>query len=159
MPRATDPAIPTRWTPEGMLLVVTGPSGAGKGSLVTRLLAARPECVFAISATTRARRDGETEGVDYEFVSREEFDARIQQGWFLEWAEVHGERYGTPARSVDEAVRAGRVAVLDVDVQGGASVRRARPQAVTVFIYPPTIESLRQRLVSRGKDSAEVTTI
>ena len=156
MARADDPAGATRWMPDGFMLVVTGPSGAGKGTLVERLLAARPECVFAISATTRTRREGERDGVQYEFVSREEFDTRVAQGWFLEWAEVHGERYGTPVRWVDETVRSGRVAVLDIDVQGGASVRRARPEAVSVFIYPPSLESLRQRLQSRAKDSPEV---
>jgi guanylate kinase len=92
--------------------------------------------------------------VDYEFVSREEFQRRIAAGYFLEWAEVHGHLYGTPVRSADQGVADGRVVVLDVDVQGGASVRRARPDAATVFIYPPSLESLRERLVGRGKDDA-----
>jgi len=145
-----------RFTPGGLLLVVSGPSGAGKGTLVDRLTAARPECVFAISSTTRPRREGEVDGVQYEFVTREEFERRIAQGYFLEFAEVHGQLYGTPARFVDDGVRQGRVVVLDVDVQGGASVRRERPDAASVFVYPPSIDSLRQRLLSRGTDGAEV---
>jgi len=145
-----------RFTPGGLLLVVSGPSGAGKGTLVDRLTAARPECVFSISSTTRPRREGEVDGVQYEFVMRNEFERRIAQGTFLEWAKVHGQLYGTPARFVDDGVRQGRVVVLDVDVQGGASVRRTRPDAVSVFVYPPSIDSLRQRLLSRGTDGAEV---
>ena len=148
--------IPFRFAPGGFLLVLSGPSGAGKGTLVDRLVAARPECTFSISATTRPRRTSEQEGVQYEFVSREEFERRRSAGLFLEWAEVHGHLYATPGRFVDEGVRAGRVVVLDVDVQGGASVRRARPEAVSVFIYPPSIEALRKRLLGRKTDSPEV---
>ena len=149
-------ASEVRFTPGGLLLVVSGPSGAGKGTLVERLMQARPECVFSVSATTRPRREGEVDGVQYHFLGREEFERRIGEGWFLEWAEVHGKFYGTPARFVDEGVAAGRVVVLDVDVQGGASVRKARPDAPSVFIYPPSLESLRQRLLGRGTDSADV---
>jgi guanylate kinase len=148
--------IPFRFAPGGFLLVLSGPSGAGKGTLVDRLVAARPDCIFSISATTRPRRTSEQEGIQYEFVSREEFERRRSAGLFLEWAEVHGHFYATPARFVDEGVRAGRVVVLDVDVQGGASVRRARPEAVSVFIYPPSIEALRKRLLGRKTDSPEV---
>ena len=148
--------IPFRFTPGGFLLVLSGPSGAGKGTLVDRLVAARPECVFSISATTRPRRANEEDGVQYEFITREEFDRRRSAGVFLEWAEVHGHCYGTPTRFVDEGVRAGRVVVLDVDVQGGESVRRARPDAVSVFIYPPSIEALRRRLLQRSTDASDV---
>ena len=147
---------PLRFDPGGFLLVLSGPSGAGKGTLVDRLLVARPECVFSISATTRPKRTTEVDGVQYEFVAREEFDRRRAGGAFLETAEVHGHWYGTPTRFVDDGVRAGRVVVLDVDVQGGASVRRARPEAVSVFIYPPSIEALRRRLLGRKTDTAEV---
>jgi guanylate kinase len=147
---------PFGFEPEGFLLVITGPSGAGKGTLVERLVSARPFCVFAISSTTRPRRDSEVDGVQYEFVPREEFDRRIAAGYFLEWAEVHGKRYGTPARFVDDQVRAGRVVVLDVDVQGGASVRKARADAVSVFVYPPSLDALRQRLLRRAADLPEV---
>jgi guanylate kinase len=148
--------IPFRFTPGGFLFVVTGPSGAGKGTLVDRLVQARPECVFSISATTRPQRSVEQDGVQYEFVTREEFEKRAAAGLFLETAEVHGHLYGTPTRFVDENVRAGRVVVLDVDVQGGVSIRRARPDAVSVFIYPPSIDSLRQRLLGRRTDAPDV---
>ena len=148
--------LPFRFAPGGFLLVVSGPSGAGKGTLVERLVAERPDCVFSISSTTRPRRDGEQDGVQYEFVSHEEFERRRAASHFLEWAEVHGHLYGTPVRFVDEQVKAGRVVVLDVDVQGGASVRRARPDAVSVFIYPPSIDALRQRLRKRATDADDV---
>jgi guanylate kinase len=148
--------IPSRFTPGGFLLVLSGPSGAGKGTLVDRLVAVRPECVFSISATTRPRRANEEDGIQYEFIARDEFDRRRSAGVFLEWAEVHGHSYGTPARFVDEGVRSGRVVVLDVDVQGGKSVRRARPDAVSVFIYPPSVDALRRRLLQRSTDTSEV---
>ena len=142
--------------PGGFLLVVSGPSGAGKGTLVQRLMQARPDCVFAISSTTRPMRAGETDGVEYRFVSREQFEAQREQGYFLEWAEVHANLYGTPLREVDEQMRAGRVVVLDIDVQGGASVRERRPDAVTVFVTPPSLDVLRSRLEGRGTDARDV---
>ncbi len=150
------PATPFRFEPGGFLLVLSGPSGAGKGTLVERLVAARPECTFSISATTRPRRSTERDGVQYEFVARDEFERRRSAGLFLEWAEVHDHLYATPVRFVDEQVRAGRVVVLDVDVQGGASVRRARPDAVSVFVHPPSIDALRQRLLKRATDAPVV---
>ena len=139
----------------GFLLVVSGPSGAGKGTLVERLLRSCGYCTFSVSATTRARRTNESDGVQYEFVSREEFERRRVEGLFLETAEVHGNLYGTPAAPVDNGVREGRVMVLDVDVQGGASVRAARPDAVSVFVLPPTIGALRERLSTRATDSED----
>jgi len=153
---AAETPIPFRFAPGGFLLVLSGPSGAGKGTLVDRLVAVRPECTFSISATTRPKRSTEQDGVQYEFVGREEFERRRSAGLFLEWAEVHGHFYATPSRFVDDGVRAGRIVVLDVDVQGGASVRRARPDAVSVFIYPPSIEALRKRLLGRSTDQPEV---
>jgi guanylate kinase len=149
-------AIPFRFQSGGFLLVLSGPSGAGKGTLVDRLVASRPECVFAISSTTRPRRSNEADGVQYEFVTREQFEERKRAGYFLETAEVHGHLYGTPARFVDDGIAAGRIVVLDVDVQGGASVRRARPDAVSIFIYPPSIDALRRRLLKRATDAGEV---
>jgi guanylate kinase len=149
-------ATPFRFERGGFLLVLSGPSGAGKGTLVERLVALRPECVFSISATTRPRRSTEQDGVQYEFVSREEFERRRSAGQFLEWAVVHDHLYATPAAFVDRQVQAGRVVVLDVDVQGGASVRRARKDAVSVFVYPPSFDALRQRLARRDTDAPEV---
>jgi len=143
-------------TGTGFLLVVTGPSGAGKGTLVDHLLKQRPDCVFSVSATTRPRRSTEQEGRDYLFLSHDEFLQREAQGFFLETAEVHGHLYGTPVAAVDAYVREGKVVVLDVDVQGGASVRRVRPDALTVFVYPPSLDALRARLESRATDAPEV---
>jgi guanylate kinase len=149
-------SAPFVFVPGGFLLVLSGPSGAGKGTLVDRLVAARDDCTFSVSATTRPRRPGEVDGVQYEFVTREEFERRRSAGLFLEWAEVHGHLYATPTRFVDVGVRRGEVVVLDVDVQGGASVRRARTDAVSVFIYPPSIDALRQRLLGRDTDAPDV---
>jgi len=151
-------AAPSRatTTTAGFVLVVTGPSGAGKGTLVEHMLRERPDCVFSVSATTRPRRATEQDGREYLFLSYEAFMIGVQQGYFLEWAEVHGNLYGTPVQPVDTQVRAGKVTVLDVDVQGGASVRRVRPDAVSVFVYPPSLEALRARLEARGTDSPAV---
>ncbi len=140
----------------GFLLVLSGPSGAGKGTLVDRLLSARPECLFSVSWTTRPRRTTEQDGVQYHFVTKERFEDNRTRGGFLETAEVHGHFYGTPVAPVDEGIRAGRIMVLDVDVQGGASVRKLRPDGVSVFIMPPSVDALRQRLLGRATDAADV---
>jgi guanylate kinase len=155
-PASSESATPFGLVPAGFLLVISGPSGVGKGTLVERLLAARRDCVLSISDTTRPRRPGETDGVQYGFLSREEFERRRAAGWFLEWAEVHGHLYGTPAAFVEREIEKGRVVVLEVDVQGGASVRRAQSQAVSVFLCPPSLEALRQRLMTRHTDPPEV---
>ena len=153
---AVDVKLPSGWVPGGFLLVVSGPSGVGKGTLVERLLAARPACALSISATTRARRAHETDGLQYFFLAREEFERRRSEGHFLEWAEVHGQLYGTPRSFVEQQLGRGRIVVLEVDVQGGASIRRADKSAVSVFVAPPSLESLRQRLLGRGTDRPEV---
>jgi|CXWL01.1.fsa_nt_gi guanylate kinase len=140
----------------GFILVVSGPSGAGKGTLLAYLFKHRPDCVFSVSATTRPRRSTEVEGREYLFMARDEFLQRRDAGQFLEWAEVHGNLYGTPVSEVNARIREGKVVVLDVDVQGGASMRRVRPDAVSVFLYPPSLDALHQRLLSRGTDSSEV---
>ena len=149
-------ALPEGLTAGGFLLVVSGPSGVGKGTLVERLLQARPECVLSISATTRPRRPHEGDGVQYHFMTRDEFERRREAGLFLESAEVHGYLYGTPRAFVDEQLGRGQVVVLEVDVQGGASIRRADRSAVSVFVAPPSVSALRERLLGRGADRPEV---
>jgi len=154
---STGPAarIPGGWEPGGFVLVISGPSGAGKGTLVERLMRARPDCRFSVSATTRPPRATEQDGREYHFLDRAEFLRRREEGGFLESAEVHGNLYGTLNREVDEKTRAGHVVVLDIDVQGAAQVRGKRPDAVTVFVTPPSLDVLRRRLQDRGTETPE----
>lgn len=139
-------------------LVIAAPSGAGKTSLAHALVQRHPgEMTFSISATTRARRERERPGKDYYFVDDAEFDEMIESGELIEWAEVHGRRYGTPRRGVREAMAAGKVVVLDIDVQGARQIRRAFDDAVLVFILPPSAAELNRRLTGRGSEGeAEV---
>ena len=141
-------AVPAGYEPGGFLMVVSGPSGAGKGTLIQRLMQARPNCRFSVSATTRALRGDEQDGREYWFLTREEFLARREADGFLESAEVHDKFYGTLKSEVDQKLAAGHVVVLDIDVQGAAQVRVKRPDAVTVFVAPPSLEALRQRLTN-----------
>ena len=141
----------------GLLLVLSAPSGAGKTTLAHRFRAAHPDAVFSISATTRAPRGAERDGVDYHFVSPERFSRLVAEGAFAEWAEVFGQRYGTLRATVDEALRAGRIAIFDIDVQGGEQLHRAFPrEAVTVLVVPPSIAELERRLRGRSTDSDDV---
>ena len=147
-PAADASAVPAGYEPGGFLMVVSGPSGAGKGTLIARLMQARPNCRFSVSATTRALRGEEQDGREYWFLTRDEFLARREADGFLESAEVHGKFYGTLKSEVDGKLDAGHVVVLDIDVQGGAQVRERRPDAVTVFVAPPSLDALRQRLTN-----------
>jgi guanylate kinase len=124
----------------------------GKGTVVRGLLDAQPELVFSVSCTTRERRPGEMDNVHYRFVSLEEFEAMVGADAFLEWAEVFGERYGTPVAEVEDALAAGRDVLLEVDVQGARSVKARVPDAVLVFLRPPSEEELARRLRSRGTE-------
>jgi guanylate kinase len=139
----------------GGLLVVSAPSGAGKTTLCRRLLQALPGLVFSVSHTTRPPRSLEKPGVDYHFVTREEFETRRRSGEFLEWAVVGGELYGTSGQEVEEILGEGHDVLLDLDTQGAMAVRRLRPEAVLIFILPPGPEALRARLVARGSESEE----
>jgi guanylate kinase len=139
----------------GGLLVISAPSGAGKTTLCRRLLAEMPAIEFSVSHTTRGPRAGERDGVDYHFVTPEEFAARRDRGEFLEWAVVAGQHYGTAAAAVRDAVSRGRDVLLDLDTQGAASVRRLVPEAVLIFVLPPGPEALRARLVGRASESPE----
>jgi guanylate kinase len=138
----------------GLLLVLSAPSGAGKTTLASRFRAAHPDAAVSVSVTTRAPRGSERDGVDYHFASPERFAELVAQGAFAEWAEVHGQRYGTLRGTVEEALRAGRIAVFDIDVQGGEQLRRSFPRdAVTVLVVTPTAAELERRLRGRSTDS------
>lgn len=140
----------------GSLFVIVAPSGAGKTSLVRALLEQRPEIELSVSCTTRAPRPGETDGVDYVFIDRQEFKRRLDAGEFLEWAEVHGNLYGTSKRWIESRIAGGSDILLEIDWQGAAQVQMLFPEAVGIFIAPPSIDELRERLVRRAQDSAAV---
>jgi guanylate kinase len=145
-----------RFQPFG--LVLAAPSGAGKTSLARALVERWTDVVFSLSATTRPPRPGEVNGVDYMFVDDAGFDALLAGDELLEWAVVHGRRYGTLRSGVRDALSAGSTVVLDIDVQGASKVRAEMPDAVLVFILPPTVAELTRRLQSRGEDAVELVT-
>ena len=137
---------------QGIALVLSAPSGAGKTTLVQRLLRAFPQLGYSVSCTTRQPRQGEVDGKDYIFISREVFEQRRAEGYFAEWAEVHGNLYGTPLAPVEENLRLGQDLLFDIDVQGAAQLKLSLTEAVFVFILPPSMTELERRLRSRGLD-------
>jgi guanylate kinase len=137
------------------VFVITGPSGVGKGTLIRGLLERVPELELSVSATTRAPRPGEQDSVDYHFLTPDEFERRVTGGDFVEHATYSGNRYGTLRSELERRLRSGAGVVLEIEVQGARQVRAAMPDAVAVFIAPPSREALRARLVGRGTDSAE----
>jgi guanylate kinase len=139
----------------GILFVVSSPSGGGKGTLIQRMLNKVSDLSYSVSFTTRTPRNGEVDGREYHFVSRESFEQMVAADEFLEWAHVHGKQYGTSRTQVLREISEGRDIVLEVDVQGAASIRALVPDSVSVFILPPSFEVLRQRLLDRGTDSPE----
>src|SRR5215470_10878160 len=140
----------------GSVFIVCAPSGAGKTSLVNALLEREPDIELSISYTTRPARTGESDGRHYHFVSRDEFQAMAGRDEFLESAEVHGNLYGTSRAWIAERRSEGKDIVLEIDWQGAAQVRRLMPDAIGVFVLPPSLDALRRRLVARGQDSPEV---
>ena len=140
----------------GVLFVVSGPSGVGKSTLVKAALARIPDLGFSVSATTRAPREGEVDGVDYHFVTAERFQERVREGEFLEHATVYDRSYGTLRAPTEAVLAEGRSILLDIDMQGSALVRSAMPEAVHVYILPPSWDTLYQRLVARGTDGPDV---
>ncbi len=147
----TTPRDPRR----GRLTVLAGPSGVGKSSVVAALRAALPDLHFSVSATTREPRAGEVDGRDYRFVGPTGFDALVARGELLEWAEIHGglHRSGTPRAPVEQALAAGRPVLVEVDLQGARAVKAAMPEAVTVFLAPPSLDELARRLRGRGTET------
>ncbi len=144
---AAAPTAPPR------VFVITGPSGVGKGTLIRALRARQPELALSVSATTRAPRPGEHDGVDYRFLTDEQFDSAIAAGRFVEHARYAGHRYGTLREELSRHLEAGRPVLLEIEVQGARQVRATLPEAVQVFIAPPSLEALRTRLVGRGTDT------
>jgi len=141
----------------GLLVVISSPSGGGKTTVVKRILDRGDDrFVYSVSATTRPPRPGEKDGRDYFFLSEEEFRRRIQEGAFAEWAEVHGHLYGTLKDQIDRNLKAGKIILLDIDVKGGLSLRRAFPEdSLLIFLAPPSLDVLEKRLRQRGTDSEE----
>lgn len=142
-------------TKKGLLIVISGPSGAGKGTICREWLDKHPEAVLSISATTRSPRPGEVEGVNYFFKTREEFDAMIDNGELLENAQVYDNYYGTPRKYVQQHLLSGKDVILEIDIQGALKVKERFDEGVFIFIVPPTMEELKKRIVTRGTENAE----
>jgi len=140
----------------GSLFIISAPSGAGKTSLVGKLVESQPEIQVSVSHTTRPSRPGEENGVHYHFVSKEDFEVQIGEANFLEYAEVFGNYYGTSQKVVEEKLAEGVDVILEIDWQGAEQVRKLMPEAISVFIVPPSMEELRNRLTGRGSDADDV---
>jgi len=142
-------------TTKPLLIVISGPSGSGKGTLCALLRQALPNLEYSISLTTRQPRPGEQNGVDYFFVSDDEFKTMIGRGEFLEWAEVYGHHYGTARSVVESCLRSGRDVLLEIDIQGAQNVKRLFPQSILIFIEPPSLQELGARIAHRGTETEE----
>ena len=140
---------------KGFLIVLSGPSGAGKNTLMNAVFPTVPNLQYSVSVTTRIPREGEVEGVDYFFRTEEQFRQMIANDELLEWAEFCGNHYGTPRSFVDGAIAQGRTVIMDVDIQGAAQIRGKMPDAVSMFLLPPTWDELKKRLIDRGTDADE----
>lgn len=151
MPHAMTHRLATD-TDDGLLLIISGPSGVGKTTVTRGVERSIPGSVFSVSATTRAKTNADVEGVDYHFVTEEQFDQMIAANEFIETAGIYGKRYGTPAAPVQEHLRRGRLVILEIDVQGAIQVKRQMPEAFGIFIEPPSEEVLLQRLKDRKRE-------
>ncbi len=151
--RSPCPSPPSARPQTGQLILLTGPSGVGKGTLLQALRRRYPDLPVSVSTTTRAPRPGEVEGEDYYFVSRQQFQGLIEQGALLEWAEFAGNYYGTPKAPVLEKLAAGQRVILEIELQGARQVRQTFPEALQVFVLPPSLAELEHRIRQRGQDS------
>ncbi len=140
---------------KGVLLVISGPSGAGKGTICKALLEKNKEIYLSVSATTREPRKGEVEGVNYFFLKKEDFLQKVEEGDFLEHAEVYGNYYGTPRSSVKKMIDEGRDVILEIDIQGALKVKENCEEGIFIFILPPSMEELKQRIIKRGSETPE----
>lgn len=143
----------------GRLFILSGPSGVGKGTVRARLFEKIPGLVYSISCTTRSPREGEIDGVHYRFIDDAAFDSFVREGRFLEWARVHENRYGTLRADVENQLSEGRSVVLEIDVQGALQVKRKMPESVMIFIMPPSLRELEERLSGRGTEETEMLRI
>ncbi len=140
---------------QGHVFVISAPSGAGKTSILRSLLNKHPEYTFSVSATTREKRLGERDGIDYYFISSEEFEKKIAAGELLEWEQVYDNYYGTPKKNIEDTIRLGKNIFIEVEVKGALSIKKVFPNAVLIFIEPPSFEELQKRLVKRKTESEE----
>ncbi|MBI4534893.1 MAG: guanylate kinase [Ignavibacteriae bacterium] len=142
----------------GKLIVISAPSGSGKTTIAKEIMKRNPTLVFSVSATTRAKRDGEVEGRDYFYLTEDEFLKKIDEGEFIEWEKLYGNYYGTLKQEVERTICNGKHMLFDVDVNGGLSIKRKYPDACLIFIKPPSIEALKQRLFGRRTENGTATT-
>lgn len=148
---ATTPESPSL----GKLIVLTGPSGVGKGTLMQKLLQLHPELYYSVSATTRSPRPGEINGQNYYFITRSQFEKLVAQGELLEWAEFAGNYYGTPRAAVLEQIQSGKLVILEIELEGARQIKASYPNALSIFILPPSFSELEKRIRGRGQDSQE----
>ncbi|MBS4804263.1 MAG: guanylate kinase, partial [Clostridium sp.] len=139
----------------GVLIVISGPSGAGKGTICKALLEKHKNIYLSVSATTRTPREGEVEGVNYYFLTKEDFEEKVRNNGFLEYANVHGNFYGTPKVNVEKMLEDGKDVILEIDIQGALQVKENFKEGVFIFILPPSMEELKQRIIKRGSETEE----